>query len=59
MTGDARDDDRPWEWPGAVRRDCEPRRGDFLMTLAACGMLCGVLSLCMGSPPCSGFPSVS
>ena len=26
-------DDRPWERPGAVRRDCEPHRGDVLLLL--------------------------
>jgi hypothetical protein len=26
-------DDRPWERPGAVRRDCEPHRGDLLFFL--------------------------
>jgi hypothetical protein len=24
---------RPWEEPGAVRRDCEPHRGDYLAVL--------------------------
>ncbi len=28
------DDDRPWEQPGAVRRDCEPHRGRALLALA-------------------------
>ena len=27
------DDDRPWERPGAVRRDCEPHRGEMLLLL--------------------------
>ena len=26
-------DPRPWEGPGAVRRDCEPHRGDHLALL--------------------------
>jgi hypothetical protein len=34
---------RPWEQPGAVRRDCEPHRGSFLATLAFCSILCGFL----------------
>jgi hypothetical protein len=25
---------RPWERPGAVRRDCEPHRGDWLQLRA-------------------------
>jgi hypothetical protein len=28
------DDDRPWERPGAVRRDYEPHRGSLLESLA-------------------------
>jgi hypothetical protein len=32
------EDDRPWERPGAVRRDCEPHRGALLRVLkSACG----------------------
>jgi hypothetical protein len=31
------DDDRPWEEPGCVRRDCEPHRGPFLRSMASFG----------------------
>jgi hypothetical protein len=31
---DAIDDRRPWEQPGAVRRDCEPHRGRLLLGLS-------------------------
>jgi hypothetical protein len=36
MTADDHDDDeRPWEEPGAVRRDCEPHRSGLLVGLGA------------------------
>jgi hypothetical protein len=35
------DDPRPWERPGAVRRDCEPHRGALLARL-------GLASGCLG-----------
>lgn len=33
---------RPWEQPGALRRDCEPHRGEFLRGLSrwATGLSC-------------------
>jgi hypothetical protein len=31
-------DVRPWEQPGAVRRDCEPHRGPALLLLARVGL---------------------
>ena len=34
------DDPRPWQEPGAVRRDCEPHRGEMLRGL-------GILSVVM------------
>lgn len=34
----------PWEQPGAVRRDCESHRGEFLMHLATTSLVCAVLS---------------
>jgi hypothetical protein len=39
------DDARPWESPGALRRDCEPHRGPALLLLASgaagtCGLAC-------------------
>ena len=42
---DDRDDDRPWERPGAVRRDCEPHRAGLIVALAVLGLLLGLLSL--------------
>ncbi len=33
MTADEQDDDRPWERPGAVRRDGEPHRANLLFRL--------------------------
>jgi hypothetical protein len=44
----ATEDDRPWEQPGAVRRDIEPHRGDLLRVLGDGGLLLGALSLCLG-----------
>lgn len=38
-------DVRPWERPGAVRRDCEPHRAGFLRFLACFGLLVGAFSL--------------
>ena len=32
-------EDRPWERPGAVRRDCQPHRGLLLMILGHAGLL--------------------
>jgi hypothetical protein len=32
-------EERPWERPGCVRRDCDPHRGPLLMLLAAAGTL--------------------
>ncbi len=32
----------PWELPGAVRRDCEPHRGDLLLRLS-------MLTLCLAA----------
>ena len=38
----------PWERPGAVRRDCEPHRAEWLLALADASLLLGALSLCLG-----------
>jgi hypothetical protein len=38
------DEPRPWEMPGAVRRDVEPHRGDLLRLLRTTMMVCAVLS---------------
>jgi hypothetical protein len=45
------EDERPWERPGATRRDCEPHRGRLLKRLAGTALILGILSwLC---PPCA------
>ena len=44
----AEEDDRPWERPGAVRRDVAPHRGELLRWLATISLACsaaGVLFL--------------
>src|SRR5436305_1471581 len=38
-------DARPWERPGAVRRDRAPHRGNWLMLLATLAVLLGVSSV--------------
>jgi hypothetical protein len=38
-------DDRPWERPGAVRRDCKPHRGRLLVVLVTASELFSVLSI--------------
>lgn len=47
MDPNRRRDDReklpPWEQPGAVRRDCEPHRGELLMHMAAASFACAAL----------------
>jgi hypothetical protein len=40
------EDDRPWQKPGAVRRDCEPHRGEFLLTLGKISWALAWASLC-------------
>jgi hypothetical protein len=37
------DDDRPWELPGAVRRDAERHRGPFLYRLGVASVVAGFL----------------
>jgi len=48
-------DDRPWERPGAVRRDCQPHRAPLLLALADASLLLGALSLCLGFPTLAAF----
>ena len=38
------DEPRPWEGPGAVRRDREPHRGGLLLALGRAGSLCALLT---------------
>ena len=48
-------DDRPWERPGAVRRDCQPHRAPLLLALGDASLLLGTLSLCLGFPALTAF----
>jgi hypothetical protein len=42
-------DARPWERPGAIRRDCDSHRGTELRMLGGLALLCGCLSaFCLG-----------
>jgi hypothetical protein len=43
----AGDEVRPWEQPGAVRRDCSPHRAGLLRALGTAARVCGLLSLCL------------
>jgi hypothetical protein len=49
------DEDRPWERPGAVRRDVAPHRGHWFRLLRWCNMV--ALALGVGSIPL-GFATV-
>jgi hypothetical protein len=40
-------DPRPWERAGAVRRDCAPHRGNWLVLLATVALVLGVLTCCL------------
>jgi hypothetical protein len=39
------DEDRPWEKPGAVRKDCEPHRGPFLLLCSYFCLAAGALTV--------------
>jgi hypothetical protein len=49
------EEDRPWELPGGVRRDCAPHRGNWLMLLAVVSMVCTSLSFLFAVPGLVGF----
>jgi hypothetical protein len=54
-----RDEVPPWERPGAVRRDCEPHRGEVLHWLTGACVLWGLLSFVpclLGLPGLIGVP---
>ncbi len=53
---DEPEDARPWEAPGAVRRDCEPHRGTFLLALAIVSSAVAVLSLITVAPALLSLP---
>jgi hypothetical protein len=44
-------EDRPWEQPGAVRRDCESHRGALLARASYAAAVFGIASL--GTSPCA------
>jgi hypothetical protein len=48
--------DRPWEQPGAVRRDAQPHRAELLAILGKMSLGCGVLSIILGVPALVGIP---
>jgi hypothetical protein len=48
-------DPRPWEQPGAVRRDVAPHRGNLLLLLAVAGLVCGLLSFVLWFPGVFGI----
>jgi hypothetical protein len=41
------DDPRPWQDPGAVRRDVEPHRSNVLRLLATVALVLGLSSFCL------------
>ena len=53
---DSPEEERPWEEPGAVRRDCAPHRGPLLQTLGTVSVVCGFLSWCLFFPGLVGLP---
>jgi hypothetical protein len=44
------DEVRPWELPGAVRRDCEPHRAKVLARLSLAGATCSLFALFLWVP---------
>jgi hypothetical protein len=48
--------ERPWELPGAVRKDCEPHRGNLLGALGKLSLAVGVLAAALGAPLVVGLP---
>jgi len=57
MAADAfEEDDRPWESPGAVRRDCAPHRAHLIRLLVKASEVCAALSICiLGLPAALGL----
>lgn len=47
--------DRPWEQPGVLRRDCEPHRGRLLLVLSGVSIPIGLLSLLLVLPAFLGL----
>jgi hypothetical protein len=50
------EDDRPWEQPGAVRRDCDPHRGPLLAILGAVSLTIGGLFACIPATSLIALP---
>ena len=48
--------ERPWELPGAVRRDCAPHRGAILGVLGTVALMCGILAVVLVVPGLVGLP---
>ena len=46
---------RPWEQPGAVRRDAAPHRGNWLLLLGRTALAFGALALCLAVPALVGL----
>jgi hypothetical protein len=56
MTDDLREsDDRPWERPGARRRDCASHRADLLRALSVTALMCAALAACLAVPAVTGL----
>lgn len=53
---DATEDARPWERPGAVRRDVAPHRGERLRFLAGVALACALLAYCLAVPALVALP---
>jgi hypothetical protein len=56
LRGPAAEDPRPWERPGAVRRDVAPHRGDLLAMLGGTSLTLGILSMVLCIPFLVGLP---
>lgn len=50
------DELEPWERPGAVRRDCEPHRGELLARLADLAFILSVCSIFVCVPTFVALP---
>jgi hypothetical protein len=48
-------DDRPWERPGAVRRDCERHRAETLRALSVTALVCAGCAACLAVPAVVGL----
>lgn len=46
----------PWEQPDAVRRDCEPHRGELLAKLGNITLYCGAISIVSCMPALVAMP---